>query len=102
MRCDLDPLGNLLKCQKTSNIALLVWRLAAWASRQVDKTPTCDNGHSARKAPGGRGGFARRNNATETLEVRWRLAARDRCARRWSREAPGGRTCDRQAVTVQR
>jgi len=94
MRCDLDPLGNLLKCQETSSIALLVWRLAAWASRQADGTPTCDIGHSAHRAPGGRGGFARRNNAIEILEVRWRLATRDRCASQWSREAPSDRACD--------
>jgi len=67
-------------------------------SRQADGTQTCDNGHSARRAPGGKVGSARRNNAAETLEVRWRLAARDR----WGREAPGGKVCDRQAVRVQR
>jgi len=72
----------LLKCQETSSITLLVWRLAAWASRQADGTQTYDSGHSASRAPSGRVSSARRNRAAETLMVRWRLAVVRVTARR--------------------
>jgi len=64
--------------------------LAAWASRQADRTQTSDNSHNASMAPSGREGSARRNAAAETLTMRWGLAAREGCTRRWRRVAPGG------------
>jgi len=86
--------GDLCKCQETSSSVLLVWRLAACASRQADGTQTCDSGHSASRALGGREGSAKRNGAAETL------VARDRCARHWRCQVPCDSACDRQAVTV--
>jgi len=97
----LRSIWDLFKCQETSSSALLIWRLAARASRQADGTQTYDSGHSARRAPGGRVGSARLNDGIETLMVRWRLAAWDRCTGRWGCDAPGGSACDCQAMTVQ-
>jgi len=82
----LGSLGDLFKCQGTNNSALLVWRLAARASRQADGTQSA----TMVIAPGSREGSARRNGAAETLMVRWRLAVRGRCARRWRWVAPSG------------
>jgi len=86
----LGSLGDLFKYQETSNWALLVWRLVAWASRQADGMQISDSGHNASGVPGGREGSAKRNGAAETLTMRWCLAARERCTRRWWRVASGG------------
>jgi len=48
------------------------------------------SGHCWRLAPGGKGSSARRYGIAEILEVQWRLATQDRCARRWRRVAPDG------------
>ena len=69
---------------KTSSIALLVWRLAAWVSRQVVESQTRGSSHSTRRAPSGRDSSARQNGEAEGLEGGWHLATRDGCARRWS------------------
>jgi len=82
----LGSLGDLFKCQETHSTALLVWRLAARASCQADGTQSA----TMVIVLGGREGSARRNGATKTLMVRWRLAARGRCARRWQWVALGG------------
>jgi len=72
----IEILWGLFKCQETSSIALLVWRLTAWPSRQADGTQINDSSHSASRAPGGRDGSARRNGAAVALMVRgaWRQA----------------------------
>ena len=68
----MGSLGDLFKCQGTNNSALLVWRLAARASRQADGTQSA----TMVIALGGREGSARRNGTIEGLEGDWRLAAR--------------------------
>jgi len=77
-------------CQETSTSALLVWRLATRASRQADETKISDSGHNASRAAGGREGSTRWNGVVKTLTMRWRLATREGCARRWRRVAPSG------------
>ena len=79
----LVSFGDLFKCRKTSSIALLVWRLVAWVSRQAEGSQTSDSGYSTRRTPGGREGSTRQNGEAEGLESGWRLAARDGCARQW-------------------
>jgi len=78
----LGSFGDPFKCQETSSIALLVWRLATWTSRQPDGTQTNDSGQSASRSLGGGVGPARRNEV-KGLEGGWCLATQDGCARRW-------------------
>jgi len=86
----LGSFGDLFKSQETISIALLVRCVAERAICQADRTQISDSGHNASRAPSGKKGSAKRNGAAETLTMRWCLAAREGCAGRWRRVAPGG------------